>query len=317
MGNIDPIIETTSVTRRSCDTARAVSRASKMTNRESTADKECKEVTVNRTNKRQAEAKASTSKGRSDSESTERKSRKRGKRGGRKHKKVKKCDSQTNTSTNIYEVLSTEEDGDDESSERSVSSGRSENSSCDDDEMETETNTKAEKPPPIVIHERCNYRDLVREVDKHTTKPAAFKFTRERTIIFAENINDFHALKRGLAKNEAANWHTYATKEEKTHGFALFGVENDATEEEIKQDLIDSGIECKSVNKMKNVKSPIYVVITSKNDTLNSLRKKAKAVTRVIVRWERLKNKAAVVQCHKCQGWGHASQPHLLNVHHN
>jgi hypothetical protein len=58
---------------------------------------------------------------------------------------------------------------------------------------------------------------------------------------------------------------------------------------------------------MKNTKYPAYVVITDRLTTLGDLQTKARAIDRIIVRWEKLKRKTQIIQCHRCQKWGHAA----------
>lgn len=58
---------------------------------------------------------------------------------------------------------------------------------------------------------------------------------------------------------------------------------------------------------MKNTKYPAYVVITDRLTTLGDLQTKARAIDRIIVRWEKLKRKTQIIQCHRCQKWSHAA----------
>ena len=107
-------------------------------------------------------------------------------------------------------------------------------------------------------------------------------------MLFAKNVEGFKKLKEVLTQQENTEWHTYATKEEKTHGYVIFGLDHE-------------------VNRMKNTKAPVYVIIIDNKTTLLKLRRNIGAVTRIIVRWERLKNNNEIIQCHKCQAWSHAT----------
>jgi hypothetical protein len=75
----------------------------------------------------------------------------------------------------------------------------------------------------------------------------------------------------------------------------------------VKQDLEEKGINCQYVYKMKNTISPLYVVITDNKTTLRDLESKAKTVEYVIIKWKKLINTRKIIQCHKCQVWGHAA----------
>jgi hypothetical protein len=75
----------------------------------------------------------------------------------------------------------------------------------------------------------------------------------------------------------------------------------------VKQDLEEKGINCQYVYKMKNTISPLYVVITDNKTTLRDLESKAKTVEYGIIKWKKLINTRKIIQCHKCQVWGHAA----------
>jgi hypothetical protein len=62
-----------------------------------------------------------------------------------------------------------------------------------------------------------------------------------------------------------------------------------------------------NVYKMKNSRSPLYVVITNNKTSLSDIETKAKTIEYVVVRWQRLINIKQIVQCHKCQLWGHSA----------
>ncbi|RZC36381.1 hypothetical protein BDFB_014404, partial [Asbolus verrucosus] len=102
-------------------------------------------------------------------------------------------------------------------------------------------------------------------------------------------------------------YHTYATTENKTHGFVIRGLENNPEPEEIKNELVQQNIQVKEVYKMKNTMKPMYLVITTANETIKSVEKKAPVVCYVVVRWEKHINKKGMTQCHRCQAWGHAT----------
>jgi hypothetical protein len=48
-------------------------------------------------------------------------------------------------------------------------------------------------------------------------------------------------------------------------------------------------------------------VITDRLTTLGDLQTKARKIDGIIVRWEKLKGKTQIIQCHRCQKWGHAA----------
>ncbi|CAH1383686.1 unnamed protein product, partial [Tenebrio molitor] len=164
-----------------------------------------------------------------------------------------------------------------------------------------------EKPPPIVLHGKYEYKKLLAFCKEGTTQDVCLKFTKNNTIIITQSVQDFNILKEGLKTSKKTQWHTYATKGERTHGFVIYGLDNSPAEADVKQDLEEKGINCKYVYKMKNTNSPLYVVITDNKTTLRDLESKAKTVEFVIVKWKKLINSRKIIQCHKCQVWGHAA----------
>ncbi|CAH1384225.1 unnamed protein product [Tenebrio molitor] len=164
-----------------------------------------------------------------------------------------------------------------------------------------EVEVNDEKPPPIVLHGKYEYKKLLVFCKEGTTQDVCLKFTKNNTIIITQSVQDFNILKEGLKTSKKTQWHTYATKGERTHGFVIYGLDNSPAEADVKQDLEEKGINCKYVYKMKNTNSPLYVVITDNKTTLRDLESKAKTVEYVIVKWKKLINSRKIIQCHKCQ----------------
>jgi hypothetical protein len=181
--------------------------------------------------------------------------------------------------------------------------------SDDESQMdETDENRPDTKlPPPIVYHGKCNLKELLQILDATTSEKVDVKPTRANTIIFAKNHDDFSKIKAVLKNQVNAEWHTYATKEEKTHGFVVFGLDHQPDPDQVKTELLNQKIMVKNVYQMKNTKFPTYVIITDRLTTLSDLQTNARAIDRIIVRWEKLKRKTQIIQCHRCQKWGHAA----------
>ncbi|KAJ3616563.1 hypothetical protein MTP99_018894, partial [Tenebrio molitor] len=177
----------------------------------------------------------------------------------------------------------------------------------DQNEAVQDENVKNEKPPPIILHAKYEYKKLISFCNENAKSGVNIKYTRDKTIIFTNKMSEFLRLKEVLKNSTNTQWHTYATKEERTHGFVIYGLENHPDEEEVKQDLRSKKINCKTVYKMKNTSHPLYVVITDNKTTLKDLEENAKTVQQVVVKWKKLLNKKEIIQCHKCQSWGHSA----------
>jgi hypothetical protein len=131
-------------------------------------------------------------------------------------------------------------------------------------------------------------------------------YTNDHTLTLRQR--PYHVEKHRFSSDQVnAEWHTYATKEEKTHGFVVFGLDHQPDPDQVKTELLNQKIMVKNVYQMKNTKFPTYVIITDRLTTLSDLQTNARAIDRIIVRWEKLKRKTQIIQCHRCQKWGHAA----------
>lgn len=198
---------------------------------------------------------------------------------------------------NRYQPLSNHEDTD--------------NSSEDEESVMEVEHEKSEgkevKPPPIVLHSNYEYKKLLTIAKANTKKGINMKFTRNNTIIYTQNKEDFLAMKNALAKEKETQWHTYTPNEDKTHAFVIYGIVHDPDLAEMKEEIQQHKIKVINLYKMKNTKQQIYVLVTDKYTTLNELKKNVKCIQNVIVEYDKLKNKCDMLQCHRCQAWGHSA----------
>jgi hypothetical protein len=166
---------------------------------------------------------------------------------------------------------------------------------------------KKEKPPPIILHGNFGAKRLLEFCKSSAKNKVLLKFTRNNTIVLTENVEDFKILRDALKDSKAAYWHTYTLRTEKTHAFVAYGLEKHPDPEDIKKDLLSKGVPVVNVDKMKNTNSSLYVVITDSKTSLRDIQAKVRTVEYVVVRWQRLINTKQIVQCHKCQVWGHSA----------
>jgi hypothetical protein len=166
---------------------------------------------------------------------------------------------------------------------------------------------KKEKPPPIILHGNFGAKRLLEFCKSSAKNQVLLKFTRNNMIVLTENVEDFKILRDALKDSKAADWHTYTLRTEKTHAFVAYGLENHPDPEDIKKDLLSKGVPVVNVYKMKNTNSSLYVVITDSKTSLRDIQAKVRTVEYVVVRWQRLINTKQIVQCHKCQVWGHSA----------
>lgn len=181
----------------------------------------------------------------------------------------------------------------------------------------TNDNNKKDKkiiPPPIIIEGVANtkqqYTKLIDSI-KIILKKGNFKvkFAKKTTIIQFDNIDDYNSYLRTLQGNPNNNYHTYATDETKTHAFVVRGLDHRPDTDDVKQSLNnDYNLPVKQVYEMKSTFRPLYMIVFTGNDvTLKYLQTNVKYIQHLSVTWETRQNKTTIIQCKRCQAWGHAA----------
>lgn len=174
---------------------------------------------------------------------------------------------------------------------------------------EPETNKKYSKPPPIVIHHKINSKDFVQLLKLDIKKGFEIKYTRNNTNVFINDHKEYKTYLLKLKGNQPDNleFHTYATKEEKTHAFVLKGLDQTTDLEYLKENLGNQDkINVKNIFAMKNRKG-LFLVVTDNSITEKYLNRNLRVVCHTRVTWERQVQTNQIIQCRKCQQWGHAT----------
>lgn len=171
------------------------------------------------------------------------------------------------------------------------------------------------KPPPIVIKGKLHSHKLfLSEIKKVTKKEITLKYAKNSVILYTEDKMDHQTILRQL-KEEQTEFHTYTTPEEKTHAFVLRGLDGEIAEEEIKQELQDEhNMQVFHIYKMKNTVRPLYLIITDTKQTASKLNQEIRSIMSVRVSWENRRNQKPIIQCQRCQTWGHSRQNCMRKV---
>lgn len=165
---------------------------------------------------------------------------------------------------------------------------------------------KAKPPPPIVIKNRENYKNIcealkLNEVEAEkiiTARGGGFK-------IFTKNSEDFRKTRRVLdAKSE--QYHTFQLHEEKELKVVLRGVPESLEVEDIAQDLVEQGVSVNSIKRLGNKtrKFPLVMVNATK-DIEGKKIFDIKSVCQARVTTEPKRKSTRAQQCYKCQQFGH------------
>ncbi|KYB29848.1 hypothetical protein TcasGA2_TC031581 [Tribolium castaneum] len=165
-----------------------------------------------------------------------------------------------------------------------------------------------ERPPsPIVIHGKAkDHGTLLQFCKRQAGKNFTIKYTRERTIISTKTRKKFNAIKDKMEQDEL-EYHTYTSREDKTHAFVLHGLDKGPEIGDLKAEMKEKGVDLINIYEMKNTQRPLFLVIMGKYETLNSISKKCPALSHIRVSFHRYIKKTRITQCHRCQEWGHAT----------
>lgn len=176
---------------------------------------------------------------------------------------------------------------------------------------------RKEKMPPIVMEGIVQDLQRLRLTlaNDYNVKTVSFKFTKFSTLIFTNTSSDYKNLLKYMRSQaeteevqERSHFHTYTPASSKTHGFVLRGLDHKPTIEEVKEALMEEHeIECENIYEMRATQRPQYLVITSSSITLKYLNTTIKYLMSVRVFFEERHNKKRIIQCHRCQVWGHAT----------
>lgn len=177
--------------------------------------------------------------------------------------------------------------------------------------------TKKNVPPPIVL--RGELQDLTgvkkRLEDDCGLKQVTFKYTRYNTLIQASNETDYDKLMKyfkeqqtDAADGKCLEFHTYTPAPRKTHAFVVRGLDFKPDPDELKDAFSEEyDIEISSVYQMHTKYRPLYMIVTSSAITQKYLQNTVKYIMNVRVFIEERQNVRRIIQCHRCQEWGHAT----------
>lgn len=183
-----------------------------------------------------------------------------------------------------------------------------EEESMETQDQETRETEKVNTPTPIVLHGKPdNYDKLTKMLREKAAAGYNLKFTSTNTQIQTKRQSDKEAIMKALKEN-GTDFHTYTEKGAITHAFVIRGLDNNPDPDEIKLELEEyHKIKVVKIYRMKATRRPLYMVTTSADTKLSQLLKNVQFLYNTKVSWERHINNKQIIQCHRCQMWGHAT----------
>lgn len=182
------------------------------------------------------------------------------------------------------------------------------------DKSSAVVNSKAQKPPPIVITEGIkNSQKFFKNLRSSTKENFEIKCVSNpdfcKTYIKASNADDFKTIVSVL-KSSDVQFFTYGLRNEIPNKVILKGLHPTITSDEIKYELNELGFFPLDViqfnRKGTSIKIPIFLVIFDPQmDIKNILEIKVICFTKV--RWEKYRGFSRTIQCYRCQSFNHIS----------
>lgn len=163
-------------------------------------------------------------------------------------------------------------------------------------------------PAPIIIAGNVsNHKELVGNIKSRIKHGFHIKYTANNISLYLDNQSDKDNILKSFNR-EQLEYHTYTDANQKTHAFIVRGLDGEPSTEEVKQELKTiHKIEVKQVYRLKNTVRPLYMIITDPSATLKGLQNNIRYLQYTKITWERYMNKKIIIQCHRCQQWGHAT----------
>ena len=176
-------------------------------------------------------------------------------------------------------------------------------------QLESQDKEKSKRPPPpIIIHGVFkDHKYLNNFLSSKLKSKFHWKHPHNTTILQVSTYEEWIVANKKFELGKL-EYHTYTPKEDKTHAFVLKGLYHDIDMDQIKEELtIEYDIPVRTIYLMKGTRFQLFMVITTNAITLKHLEQNVKYLDHTVIKWERHINSKTIIQCHRCQMWGHAT----------
>lgn len=145
---------------------------------------------------------------------------------------------------------------------------------------------KCVKPTPVVMHGvAANQKELIEAFSDVAKNKFYLRKSANTTSVFFTNADDNQVFIQMLLRDKTS-FNTYTEKATKTHGFVIRGLSHDIEPEDILTNIKSNyNVNVLRCFKMKTSGPALFLLVT---DTKTLPKKR-------------------IIQCHRCQQWGHAS----------
>lgn len=181
-------------------------------------------------------------------------------------------------------------------------------------EPDKKVNNRNFKPPPIIIKNlRQNATNFFRVIKSKIKNQLDVKCTsnekQEKTQIKTQTVEDYKII-LNLLKENKLEFYTFGLKNEIPFKITLKGLHSSVTPDEILEELKELGHHPISITQLTKkgtkIKIPIFILkFSQETEIKNICNVKTLCYTRIT--WERYKANRPLIQCFKCQAYGHIS----------
>ena len=166
-------------------------------------------------------------------------------------------------------------------------------------------------PPPIFVNDVIDIQTMIKSLERDISKEDYnLKITNNKVKILPTNPEAYRKLTK-ILRALKANFHTYQLKEERTFRVVLRNIHHSADIEELKTELSKLGHEVINVSNIRHrvTKDPLSLFfIDLKQKPNNKEIYNTSRLMNAIVKFEPPQIKKEIVQCKRCQRYGHTQK---------
>lgn len=157
---------------------------------------------------------------------------------------------------------------------------------------------------PIIIHNKNNWITLKKNLQKEGIDWTNATTVSQGIKVKPSTANDYRALYKYL-KEKKIDFHSHQTNEDKHLKIVVKGIPTEISTEDIKTELTEMEFPPISVTRMLGRgKVPIQAIIVELDKAYKPFYN-IKEIFGLTVNIEAYKRNGRLIQCHKCQAWGH------------
>lgn len=173
--------------------------------------------------------------------------------------------------------------------------------------IENKRKDSVKRPPPIYVSDITNYENLIRHLNSISGSDTfKCKSTPNNTIIYPSTPDLYRAIVKSF-RDTNIRFHTYQLQEDKANRVVIRGLHHTTPVDAISTALVQLGFSVRSVvNVISYNKMPLPMFFvdlehSDKNDEIYKL----ETLLHSVIRVEEPRRRRALVQCMRCQNYGH------------